>query len=86
MSTLGETCQHGQLRRQCEICDLEEQLAAMTKERDEWKAKAEANERDALYASAGEYLRNRITRAFEAGWLALERRVEEAINGKKGNE
>lgn len=36
----GAVCAHGQLARSCNICELEQ-------ERDEWKAKAEANERDA---------------------------------------
>lgn len=36
--SLGEQCEHGSLRRQCRVCELEEQLAAVTAERDELAA------------------------------------------------
>ncbi len=33
----GKVCEHGQLKRKCYYCDLEEQVDSLTKERDELK-------------------------------------------------
>lgn len=47
----GAVCAHGQLERSCNVCELE-------RDRDSWKAKAEANERD---AGRYQWIRSHVT-------------------------
>ena len=60
-------CIHGALRRQCETCDLADQLEKMTKERDSWKRLADAWHRHSLRLLVRDFDRkNEIVVAAEA--------------------
>jgi uncharacterized small protein (DUF1192 family) len=44
----GEACKHGQLARSCEICELEQNLASMTADRDSWEAQSDERAKDCV--------------------------------------